>query len=55
MRPENSPGNLGSRFNKEVDDQLLNSGEFLYQVIENAEGVPYQLIFGKGVGTGVLP
>ena len=52
MRPENSPGNMGSRFNKEVDDRLLNSGEFLYQVIENAEGVPYQLIFGKGVGKG---
>jgi signal transduction histidine kinase len=52
MRSENSPDNMGSRFNKEVDDQLLNSGEFLYQVIENADCVPYQLIFGKRVGEG---
>ena len=51
MRPENSP-DMGSRFNKDVDDQLLISGEFLYQVIENADCVPYQLIFGKRVGEG---
>lgn len=52
MGPENSPANLSSPFSKEVEDQLINSGDFLYKLIENADGVPYQLIFGKQVGEG---
>ena len=52
MRPENSRGNTDSRFSKEVEDHLFNSGDFFSQVIENADGVPYQLIFGSGAGEG---
>lgn len=52
MRPENSPDDLSCRFSKEVEDQLYSSGDFFCQVIENAAGVPYQLIFGKGIGEG---
>lgn len=52
MRPENSPGYPGSRFSKEVEDHLFNSADFFSQVIENADGVPYQLIFGNAAGEG---
>ena len=52
MRPENSPDDLSCRFSKEVEDQLYSLGDFFCQVIENAAGVPYQLIFGKGIREG---
>jgi len=52
MRPENSRGYPGSRFSKEVEDHLFNSADFFSQVIENADGVPYQLIFGNAAGEG---
>jgi signal transduction histidine kinase len=52
MKPENFRGYPASRFSKEVEDHLFNSGDFFNQVIENADGVPYQLIFGNGAGEG---
>ncbi len=52
MRLENSQGYLGSRFSKEVENRLFNSCDFFSQAIENADGVPYQLIFGNGTGEG---
>jgi signal transduction histidine kinase len=52
MRLENSQGYLGSRFSKEVENHLFNSCDFFSQAIENADGVPYQLVFGNGTGEG---
>jgi signal transduction histidine kinase len=39
-------------FSKEMKEQFNNSGDFFFQAIENADGVPYQLIFGQGIGEG---
>jgi len=52
MRPSNSPDYLNSRSGKEVEQQFANSGDLFRQSIENADGVPYQLIFGKEIGEG---
>jgi signal transduction histidine kinase len=52
MRPSASPDYLSCHFNREVEEQFNNSGDFFYQAIENADGVPYQLVFGPGVGKG---
>jgi PAS domain S-box-containing protein len=35
-----------------VEEQFNISGDLLNQAIENADGVPYQLIFGTGIGDG---
>jgi|GEM_PF-738910 Signal transduction histidine kinase len=52
MRPVTSPDYLSCRISKEVEEQFNNSGDFFYQAIENADGVPYQLVFGPGIGEG---
>jgi signal transduction histidine kinase len=52
MRPPKNPYYLNCRFGKEVDEQYTSSGEFVCQAIENADGVPYQLVFGPGIGEG---
>ena len=52
MRPATSPDYLSCHFDREVEEQFNNSGDFFYQAIENADGVPYQLVFGPGVGKG---
>lgn len=52
MRPETSPDYLNNRFAKEVEEQFNISGDIFCQAIENADGVPYQLIFGTGIGEG---
>lgn len=52
MRPSISPEYLNRRFGKEVVEQFSNCGDFFIQAIENADGVPYQLIFGEGIGEG---
>jgi signal transduction histidine kinase len=52
MRPDTSPDYLNCRFNRDVEDQFNNSGEFFNQAIENADGVPYQLIFASSIGDG---
>jgi signal transduction histidine kinase len=43
---------LNNRLGKEVEEQISNSGELFFQSIENAGGVPYQLIFGQEIGEG---
>lgn len=52
MRTESSPDYQSCRFCKEVEEQFNNTGDFFCQAIENADGVPYQLIFGEGLGKG---
>jgi hypothetical protein len=52
MRTETSPDYLNNRFTKEVEEQFNISGDLLSQAIENADGVPYQLTFGTGIGDG---
>jgi signal transduction histidine kinase len=52
MRSENSPDYLNSRFGKEVEEQFNNSGDLFCRSIENADGVPYQLVFGSDIGEG---
>ena len=52
MRPETSPDYLNCHFNRDVEEQFNNSGELFSQVIENADGVPYQLIFAPTLGDG---
>lgn len=47
-----TPEILNYRFAKEVEEQISNSSGSLFQTIENADGVPYQLIFGKETGDG---
>jgi signal transduction histidine kinase len=52
MRTATSTDYLSCRFAKEVEEQFSNSGDLFYQAIENADGVPYQLVFGREVGEG---
>ena len=52
MRTATSPDYLSCHFNSEEIDQISNSGDCFYQAIENADGVPYQLVFGHSVGNG---
>jgi signal transduction histidine kinase len=52
MKQGSCPDNLNSRFGKEVEEQISNSGDLFFQSIENAGGVPYQLIFGQEIGEG---
>ncbi len=48
MRTVTSPDYLNCRFAKEVEEQLNNAGDLFFQAIANADGVPYQFIFGTG-------
>ena len=52
MRTEPSPDYLTCRAGKELDEQNNNSGDFICQAIGNADGVPYQLVFGPRPGEG---
>jgi signal transduction histidine kinase len=47
-----TPEILNYRLEKEVEEQISNSSGILFKTIENADGVPYQLIFGKETGDG---
>ena len=51
MRTANNPDHLNNPLSREVEEKLNNSGD-LYQAIENAGGVPYQLVFGTRLGEG---
>ena len=52
MRSGISPDYQGCQFTNEVEKQFNNSGDFLCRAIENADGVPYQLVFGPAIGEG---
>jgi len=52
MRTAVSTDYLNCQVNREVEDQISCSGELLNQVIENAGGVPYKLVFGTVPGDG---
>lgn len=44
--------NHGYSVNKGEEEKSFNQGTFFYQAIENADGVPFQLIFGPEIGEG---
>lgn len=46
------PDNRGSRFSKDAEKLFIHSGDLYYRAIENADGVPFQLIFGPKLGEG---
>jgi len=52
MRPATSPDYLSYKFNREVEEKINNSGDLFSKIIENADGIPYQLVFGPVVGQG---
>ena len=52
MRTSTSPEYLNYRLNTELEKQVNNSGDFYSRTIENADGVPYQLVFDSGLGNG---
>lgn len=52
MRAVKSSENLAYRFSKEEEEQFMNSENLFRQAIENADGVPFQLIFGPRPGEG---
>ncbi len=52
MRSGISPDYQGCQFTNEVEKQFNNSGDFICRAIENADGVPYQLVFGPAIGEG---
>lgn len=52
MRVEKSTDNLEYRFSKELQNQFFSPESLYCQAIENADGVPYQLIFGPEPGDG---
>jgi hypothetical protein len=52
MGTETSPGLLHYQFGKEVEEQCITPEQIYCQTIENAGGVPYQLIFGPELGEG---
>jgi len=52
MRTATSTDYLSCHFDREVEDQFNNSEDCFYQAIENADGIPYQLVFGQGFGNG---
>lgn len=52
MRAVKSPDNLSYRFSKEEEEQFINTESLYCQSIENADGVPFLLIFGPKIGDG---
>jgi signal transduction histidine kinase len=52
MRTSSSPDYLDYGFNREMEAQVKNSGDSFSQIIENADGVPYHLVFGRRIGDG---
>jgi signal transduction histidine kinase len=54
MRPEISPEYPNNRFTKEVEEQFNITADTYNRAVENAGGVPYQLIFGADMGDGLF-
>jgi signal transduction histidine kinase len=52
MRASDSFFRSGYRPGSNTEDQDINSGELYCRAIENADGVPFQLIFGTAPGEG---
>jgi signal transduction histidine kinase len=52
MRDTNSSGNLNYCIRSTSEKKFINSEVLCYQAIENADGVPFQLIFGQRTGEG---
>ena len=52
MRVTKPPDNMSYCFRKNAEKQFIKSGAFYCQAIENADGVPFQLIFGPRTGEG---
>lgn len=52
MRTSTSPNYLNYRFNRELEAQDLNEGDLFFQALENADGVPYRLVFGTSIEDG---
>jgi signal transduction histidine kinase len=51
MRTTNNPDHLNNPLTSVVAEKLNISGD-LYQAVENADAVPYQLVFGPRLGDG---
>jgi signal transduction histidine kinase len=52
MRAAKSPYNLSYIYRGDEEDKIINSGGLFCKAIENANGVPFQLIFGPQPGEG---
>jgi signal transduction histidine kinase len=52
MKVSKYPDNLSYCFSKDAEKQFINSGALYYKAIENADGVPFQLMFGPRTGEG---
>lgn len=52
MTAAKTPANLSNPGNKDTEGQFINSGALYCRAIENADGVPFQLIFGPRPGEG---
>lgn len=52
MGPSDSHDSLRDHLNKEVEDQSYIFPDLCLRSIENADGVPYQFVFGKSAGDG---
>ena len=55
MRNSNPPDIKNYRIGNEGNDFLNEAGPLYFQAIENADGVPFQLIFGQEIGEGYYP
>jgi signal transduction histidine kinase len=52
MTAAKTPDNQSNPGNKDTEGQFINSGALYIRAIENADGVPFQLIFGPRPGEG---
>ena len=52
MKSERPPDYPDYHISKNIEEQFINSGTLYCSAIENAEGVPFQLIFGPRPGEG---
>lgn len=52
LKPATSSDYPGCGLRRDVDEPYASSGELYNMIIENAGGVPYQLVFGASFGEG---
>jgi len=53
MRIGKSEYNQGYRFSRGEEGSIPDTGDFFDRIIQNTEGVPFQLIFGPQIGEGI--